>query len=259
MISVRINTLYAHESDIRELITSLGGSVVAVPWNGDAFIVNGIDTRALTETEAYMQGHFYIQSLPSMIPALALQLEQNDSVLDLCAAPGSKTTQLAALLENTGTIVANDVSRDRLFKLKANGERMGVTNVTYSMMPGAGMWRRYPEHFDRVLCDVPCSMGQRYAPKNLKMLVSRQKKLIRSAFSCLKTGGLMVYSTCSPRVEENDEVIAYLLKHESTATVVPISIKNLPNEWLTESGMVRMFANDQHEDFFVALIQKTEA
>ncbi len=191
-----------------------------------------------------------------MIPALALGVASGDVVLDLCAAPGSKTTQIAALLGNTGTIIANDISRDRLFKLKANCNRLGVTNVQYVMMPGAGIWRKYPNYFDKVLCDVPCSMGQPYATKNLKMLVSRQKSLIRSAYSALQPGSVMVYSTCSPRVEENENVVSYLLQHEPNAELVPISIEYLPSEWLTNEGTVRMTRNDEHEDFFVALIRK---
>lgn len=258
MISIRVNTLVADADTVLSALQAVGTTVERVPWNDAALIVRGIAMRDLTDMPVYHSGAVYVQSLPSMIPALALGIAPEMTVLDLCAAPGSKTTQMAALMHNTGTIIANDISRDRLFKLKANSNRMHVSNVVTSLLPGAGIWRKYPNYFDAVLADVPCSMGQTYAPKNLKMLVSRQKKLIRAAYSALKPGAYMVYSTCSPRIEENENVVEYLLRHESGARLVPIAIPHLPADWIAPSGTVRMLAHDEHEDFFVALIHKTD-
>lgn len=256
MIAIRVQMMLTTPEAVTQLVRSLGGVAMRVPWNEAALVVDQIDTRALTATDAYMNGWFYIQSLPSMIPALVLDPQQGDTVLDLCAAPGSKTTQLAELMRDKGVIIANDVSRDRLYKLRANVDRMHLTSIQYSMMPGAGIWRKYPDYFDAVLADVPCSMGQEYAPKNLKMLVSRQKKLIRSAYSALKPGHTMVYSTCSPRIEENERVVEYLLKHEPGAELVPVAIHGLPKDWIAENGTVHVYTNEQHEDFFVAQIRK---
>src|SRR6185437_11372051 len=120
-----------------------------------------------------------------------------DVILDMTASPGSKTTQMATLMHNQGKIIANDKSRQRVFRLKANLKQQGVTNTDTFSLPGEFLWRKFPEVFDEVLLDAPCSMEGRislldeesykdWSVKKVKELANLQKWLIRSAVSCVK-------------------------------------------------------------------------
>lgn len=189
-----------------------------------AFIIR-CDKRMLLDLHAYKNGLFYIQSLPSMLPVIALDPKPNEKILDIAAAPGSKTTQMAALMKNTGQIVANDNSRIRGYKLQANLKIQGITNTTVVISAGQTLWQQYPEYFDKALVDAPCSMEgtftttnpktyEHWSTKAIKELVQRQKWLLRSAVSATKPGGLIVYSTCTLEPDENEKIIEWILKKE---------------------------------------------
>lgn len=201
-----------------------------VSWYCDAFILLGDDSRVLTESSLYNEGKIYVQSLSSMIPALILNPEPGELVLDLCAAPGSKTTQMAAMMENQGLIIANDLSTVRIYKLAHNLKLQGVTNVKTRRGKGEELWkevkRRQP--FDRVLADVPCSLEGRFSELDLKTydgwsekkvvdLAQRMRYLLWSAVQSAKPGGTIVYSTCTMSPEENEGVVDWVLKKERGA------------------------------------------
>ncbi len=256
VFAIRINTLKTTRSQVETLLAELDATFRRVGWYPDALVVSNYSMHELMEQKLYQEGLIYIQNLSSMIPVLVLHPQSGESILDVCAAPGSKTTQLAEYCGNACTVLANDSSRDRLYKLRAALKKQGCTTVTTSLFPGEALWKRYTESFDKVLIDVPCSMGQAYATKNLHRLVNRQKKLLRSGFACLKSGGRLVYATCSPRKEENEEVVAWLLKKEPSARLVPIDVFDLPDMWKTPEGMIRIPKDDFMIDFFVACIEK---
>lgn len=174
----------------------------------------------------HILGYYYVQEISSMMPAIALAPEPGDFVLDLTASPGSKTTQMAAMMENQGTIIANDIKIDRIKILSANLERCGVTNCLITRNDGVGLAARLRDagfRFDKILLDAPCS-GEgtlRSSPKTflmwnfnvVKKLSREQKKLFAFAVKCLKVGGSMVYSTCTHAPEENEEIIEFALKN----------------------------------------------
>jgi NOL1/NOP2/sun family putative RNA methylase len=194
-------------------------------WYKDAYILLNSNLSDIQGLRSYIDGNIYIQSLSSMIPAIILDPKKNETILDIAAAPGSKTSQIAAMMDNTGLIIANDISRVRSYKLEANLLKLGVKNSKLTLLPGQIIWKKYPEYFDKVLVDVPCSMDGRIQlsdPKSykdwsipkIKKLAEIQKWILRSAISSTKPGGLIVYSTCTLDAEENEKVIEWILKKE---------------------------------------------
>ena len=220
-----------------------------------SFIIKS-DKRMLLDLDAYINGLFYIQSLSSMLPVLALEPQPNEKILDIAAAPGSKTTQIAALMNNTGKIIANDNSRIRGYKLQANLKTQGVTNTSVIISAGQTLWQQYPEYFDRSLVDAPCSMEgtfvtskpktyEYWSVKAIKELVQRQKWLLRSAVSATKPGGTIVYSTCTLEPEENEKIIEWILKKEQGKL-----------EFVNQKTM---YPSEFMEGFFIAKLKKTHS
>jgi NOL1/NOP2/sun family putative RNA methylase len=280
--AVRTNTLKLSTDELKELFKRHNIEFTSILWYSDAFIITNATTRQLTELQEYKNGFFYIQSLSSMIPALVLNPQQDEKILDLAAAPGSKTTQLAAMMNNLGEIVANDISRERIFKLKDNLERMGVTNVNTRIGPGEKIWQPYPEYFDKTLVDVPCSMEGRiqcndkttyenWSVKKIKSLAKQQQWLLRSAISATKPGGTIVYSTCTLAPEENEGVIDWILtKEKDTIQLEPVEISGLEimpgiTQWGEKkyngdvAKTVRILPSKTMEGFYVAKIKKLQS
>lgn len=222
----RVNTL---KTSPEHLLTAFHSAQIVcepISWNPIAFKVISPSLRELSETQMYKDGLFYVQSFSSMIPPLVLAPGAGDNVLDIAAAPGSKTTQMAALMENAGEILANDTSHVRRYRLEANLRMQGVTIARLGKDDGRAIWKLYPEYFDKVLVDAPCSMEGRFytqepktyqdwSVKKIKTLSSLQRWMLRSAISATKPGGTIVYSTCTLSPEENEEVIDWIVKKES--------------------------------------------
>lgn len=277
----RANTLRIMADALQKQLEQEGFTMESIPWYTDAFVLTNKSLRELTETQSYAQGLLYIQNLSSMIPALVLDPKPDEMVLDLTAAPGSKTTQIATLMNNTGKIVANDISRPRLYKLHANLKMYGVTNTIVANIPGQTLWEKYPEQFDKTIVDAPCTMEGRIRPaepktykdwsvKKIRDLAIRQQYLLRSAVSATKVGGTIVYSTCTLSPEENEGVINWLLKKEGDAIrIEPIEIPGLVMQqgitfWNKDfnpevSKTRRIFPTESFEGFFVAKITKLKS
>ncbi len=254
--TLRVNTLKTTVSDLLSMFNEQHIAYEPSIISPLAFIIRS-DKRIICDLDAYKNGLFYIQSLSSMLPILTLNPQENEKILDIAAAPGSKTTQMAAIMHNTGQIVANDNSRIRGYKLQANLKTQGVTNTTVVISAGQTLWQQYPEYFDRALVDAPCSMEGTFTTSNpktyehwevkaIKELVQRQKWLLRSAISATKPGGTIVYSTCTLEPEENEKIIEWILKKEqgklelveSPTTIYPTPIM---------------------EGFFIAKLKKTHS
>lgn len=278
--SLRVNTLKIKSDELISRLTKEGFILINVPFWENAFLVkNDTLQKPLVESPLYKEGLFYIQSLSSMIPPLVLAPQKNEKILDLCAAPGSKTTQIAQLVENSGEIIANDNSRIRVFKLIANLKTLGVTNVKTQISHGQTLWSQYPGYFDRSLVDVPCSMEGRFnthdpktyefwSTKKIKELRERQRFLLRSAISATKVGGVIVYSTCTLAPEENEDVIDWILKKEAgKIETEEIKLKKLETQNTLDyfkekqyspqvKKSVRILPSETMEGFFIAKLRK---
>lgn len=273
--SFRINTIKASKQEVLSQLSEI--KLTPIPWCDIAFrIQDKINIGSLAEHKA---GMIYSQEAVSMIPSLILDPKPDEKILDIAAAPGSKTTQIAAMMNNQGLIVANDVSRNRINALISNIERMGVMNTVVTSLPGQRIGYLANEYFDKVLLDAPCSLEGtiRNTPEALtgwnkskiKRLSKLQKGLINSAYKSLKPGGSLVYSTCTFAPEENEAVIDYLLNKYSDVSCEPITISSIKTRpailnWgeanFAESikNAIRIYPQDNDtEGFFVAKIRKS--
>jgi tRNA (cytosine49-C5)-methyltransferase len=234
----RVNTLKPSGSTMKERLEPLGFKIENVIWNKNAFILRKGRQKDLEKTELYQKGEIYVQGLSSMVPPLVLAPEPGEKILDLTAAPGSKTTQMSALMKNEGKIVANDNNTIRLEKLKANAALQGATNVSVLEAGEGGMvWKENHEAFDRVLLDAPCSSEGRFQldtpstygywreDTNRKM-AKDQRRLLKSAVLSVKPGGTLVYSTCAFSPEENEMVVQWAL--ETYGDALEIEDINIP-------------------------------
>lgn len=231
-ITFRTNTVKITTKELERTLHAKGINFKKVPWYPDAFILDPVIPKSvLVESEFVKEGLIYIQGLSSMIPPLLLDPKEDELICDLTAAPGSKTSQMAMLMRNTGKIVANDISRSRMYKLKDNLATQGVINTESSIFPGQALWKRYPEQFDKTLVDVPCTLEGRFSaldpqtyadwkPKKIKILSQLQKFLLRSAVALTKPGGIIIYSTCTFEPEENESVVEWVLQKEGKALQV---------------------------------------
>ena len=229
-IHLRINTLKAAVSETRLRLERR--DVCLVPEKSVEFVFRAANITQLGHLPEYCLGHVHSQALSSVLAGLALGPKPGDVVLDLCAAPGSKTTLLAQLMENRGLIVANDKSTNRLISLQSNLKRLGVTNTITVRYPG----QQFPKilAFDRILADVPCSaegtsrVGEngilRNAPQSGKRLPRLQRNLLLRAFDLLKPGGTLIYSTCTYNPDENESMVQFLIENRP-ARVQPIDLE----------------------------------
>lgn len=262
--SIRINTLKTCREKIVSFLEKNKIKFSPVPWCGDGLFV---DERADLDTVEHQLGYYYVQNSSSMIPALALNPAQGESVLDLTAAPGSKTSQLAALMENSGVLVANEASHVRVKALVINIQKCGVSNAVVTCQDGVG-YERNRERFDKILLDAPCSdigtarknpdVIRRWSSDRIKNLAVLQKKLILSAYSCLKPGGVLVYSTCTTSLEENEQVVEYLLDKRGGAVVEEIKLHGLKTRHgLTDKAKntIRLLPQDNDtESYYIAKV-----
>lgn len=271
----RINTLKADAPPN-------GFALEQVPWYRDTYIVRNGDLRALTETDEYKNGKLYVQSLSSMLPPLILDPKPGERILDIAAAPGSKTTQMAALMKNRGMIIANDTSHVRRYRLVANLTMQGVTIASIEKEDGRSIWKKYPEYFDSTLVDVPCSMEGRFnegdsktyrdwSVKKVKDLSHVQRWMLRSAISATKPGGIIVYSTCTLSPEENEEVIDWILAKERGKIVLePVTLPDFHFDppvlrWEAKNYdthinlTARVHPSELMEGFFIAKIRKVKS
>ncbi len=256
--SIRVNALKITPD---KLFNKLGWKREKIPWARNCFFID--EKYGIGATIEHNLGYYYVQESSSMIAVEALNPKNRDTALDLCAAPGSKTTQIAQL-NSDGTVVANEFDGKRALALTANVSRMGVQNCIITRSDGGDFGKMAPGRFDCVLVDAPCSgVGvARKTPEVLKNWSSNylnriskiQKKLICSGFECLKKGGEMVYSTCSTPVEENEDVVRYLQENYKNVKILDVNL-NLNFE-KTEYG-IRIYPwHNNTECAFISKIKK---
>ncbi len=265
----RINRIKIKRADfVRQAINS-GIKIREISWYKDAFILVHPSQREFQETIWYKEGMVYLQNPSSMLPVLFMDLEYNQKILDLCAAPGSKTTQIMSHLENGCELVAVEKIKVRFYKLKANLERQGVKDCNVILGDGSFVFKRYPEYFDRILVDVPCSAEGRFnvedrktfsywSQRKVREMASKQKKLLRSAILSLACGGRLVYSTCTFSPEENEKVIEWAMDRFPDMQMVDIKVP-VKNAFKGINGVGwHIIPDDMMEGFYICVLEKRD-
>ncbi|HCW3120277.1 TPA: 16S rRNA (cytosine(1407)-C(5))-methyltransferase RsmF [Enterobacter roggenkampii] len=274
--SIRVNTLKISVEDFLALVAPYSWQLTPVPWCAEGFWIERDDEDAvpLGSTAEHLSGLFYIQEASSMLPVAALFAESNapERVMDVAAAPGSKTTQIAARMGNRGAILANEFSASRVKVLHANISRCGIHNVALTHFDGRVFGAALPEAFDAILLDAPCS-GEgvvRKDPDALKNwsvesnieIAATQRELIESTFHALRPGGTLVYSTCTLNRDENEDVCLWLkAQYPDAVEFLPLNdLFASAQEAITPEGFLHVFPQIYDcEGFFVARLRKTQA
>ena len=218
--SFRVNTLKGEKEEVLEKLKTYDSKIEKVKWNDNAFVSNLTNLGSSIE---HFTGQIYIQELTSMIPPLIVKdvIEEN-KIIDCCAAPGSKTTQIADMMQNRGHIIANDSRHTRIKSLRGNLDRLGVTNTTVSLRD----FKSFPNtKAELYLVDVPCSsegtirkknaVARKWKEKDYERFSKLQKGLLKKACQMAPKGSTIIYSTCTFSPDENEKIVSEILTEES--------------------------------------------
>ena len=267
--TLRVNTL---KYDIQSLMRDFKEKNIKferVPWYQDALIIKNVTEKEIQKLDLFEKGYIYLQSLSSMVPPLVLSPKQGEKVLDLTAAPGSKTTQMAAIMQNKGEILANELDKIRCERLQYNVTAQGASIVTVNNDYGERIGAKYPETFDKVLLDTPCSGEGRFiasdaktyrnwSEKKVAELVKIQRKLLRNSYEALKPNGIMVYSTCTLNLAENEQILEWALEQFDLKLLdIDLELRETEKgQTLNTQKAIKILPSKNMEGFFVAKLQK---
>ena len=265
--TLRVNTLKSKVSYICSALSENNIEYEKVSWNNEALIIKNANEIDIKELEIYKNGEIYLQSLSSMMPAIILEPKENEDILDMTAAPGGKTTQIAALTNNKANITACEMNAIRADRLKYNVEKQGATSVTVLKEDS----RRLNDYFsfDKILLDAPCSGSgtillnnertyKNFSENLVKKTIKSQKDLLKKAIKILKPGHELVYSTCSILKQENENIIKEIIE-KGQAEVMAINegkLKDIPKLKSNIDGALTVCPNEYYEGFFVAKLRK---
>jgi len=269
--SIRVNTLKIDRDELMERLQERY-EIKEMPWYENGLFIKG---ENISKNMEYYLGYYHIQEAASMIPPLLLNPEKNEIVIDLCAAPGSKTTQMAMMMENYGIIIANDSNPIRLKALTHNIQRAMATNCIVTNYDGRYMDKTGIKA-DKILLDAPCTASgkiikdkkllERWNYGRIRKMSALQKSLIRAACNLLEEDGILVYSTCSIEPEENEDVIDYAIKkfdmEVEKASLKGIKTREGIKEWDGKeyewaSKAIRIWPQDNStEGFFICRLRK---
>lgn len=265
--TLRVNTLKSKVSYICSALSENNIEYEKVSWNNEALIIKNANEIDIKELEIYINGEIYLQSLSSMMPAIILEPKENEDILDMTAAPGGKTTQIAALTNNKANITACEMNTVRADRLKYNVEKQGATSVTVLKEDS----RRLNDYFsfDKILLDAPCSGSgtillnnertyKNFSENLVKKTIKSQKDLLKKAIKILKPGHELVYSTCSILKQENENIIKEIIE-KGQAEVMPINeekLKDIPKLKSNIDGALTVCPNEYYEGFFVVKLRK---
>ena len=265
--TLRINTIKSNIEEIKQKLDAKKIEYEEVKWSKEAIIIKNEDEKAIQEMEIYTNCEIYMQSLSSMLPPIILEPKEGTDILDMAAAPGGKTTQIAALTNNKAHITACEKNKIRAERLKYNIDKQGASCV-FIMQKDARFIDDFFS-FDQILLDAPCSGSgtldfndnniEKYFSKQLiDRSSSVQKTLLSKAIKLLKPGHEMVYSTCSILSCENEDIVAHSIKNENVE-IVPIHFEGMEELPLLPTkihGTLCVCPTDLYEGFFVAKIRK---
>lgn len=266
VVSLRVNRLKSTFEEIEQILKQEHIAYEKVNWYEDAFVVS-CDEKEIERLDIYQNGMIYLQSLSSMIPALILDPKVNEDILDMAAAPGGKTTQIAALTSNQARLTVTEAHKIRAEKLKFNLQKQGVKNASMIIKDARQLDDFF--RFDHILLDAPCSGSgtfvlsepksyQSFSKELVNKSVKLQRELLDKAIKLLKPGKTLVYSTCSILPIENEEMIKSLLKRNQIE-LVPIDdvlYQKIPKLPTRLEGTFLIKPTSYYEGFFVCKLMK---
>lgn len=266
-VTFRVNTSKTDTNQIKEILSGLKIKFKQVTWNNTAFIIEDADINGIKELDIYKNGEIYMQSLSSMIPPIVVDPKEGDNILDMAAAPGGKTTQMANLSNNKAMITACEKNKIRGERLKYNLEKQSASRVTVIFKDARKLDDFFS--FDKILLDAPCSgsgtlnlndknLSKTFTKELIDRSIKTQKELLKKAIKILKLNGELVYSTCSILKEENEKVVEEILR-TGNVEVMPIDEKiftSVPLLPVTLKGTICVCPNNLYEGFFVAKLRK---
>ena len=266
---LRVNTWKIDPRDLAKLVP---WDLEPVPWTDNGFYYDGsLEGEALRPSKhpAYYAGLYYLQEPSAMTPAAMLPVVPGDRVLDLCAAPGGKSTELASKLKGRGMLVSNDISYSRARALLKNLELAGAANICVTSEAPEKLACVWPEYFDKILVDAPCSgegmfrrdedMVKDWKEKGPEYYVPIQRQILSQAAAMLKPGGYMMYSTCTFSVEEDEGNVSYILEEFPQMELCCLDLDKVPGACggFGLSGCMRLLPHRlRGEGHFLALMRK---
>ena len=266
-VTIRVNGVRGTREELKQKLESEGITCEYGNLSQDALVIL---KGNVIKTKDFEQGWFYVQDESSMLVARALKPKHHSKVLDTCSAPGGKTTHVAELMRQTGTVYAHDVYEHKIKLIEDNVKRLGLTNVVATLQDATTLNERYEsDSFDAVLVDAPCSgLGilRRHPevkitkqPSDLDEIMMIQKKILNTVAPLVKVGGTLVYSTCTVNRKENDKMVGQFLAQHPEYELDPTLVNRLPEvlHEQTKNGMVQLFPGDYQTDgFFIACLKR---
>ena len=266
-VTIRVNGVRGTREELKQKLESEGITCEYGNLSQDALVIL---KGNVIKTKAFEQGWFYVQDESSMLVARALKPKHHSKVLDTCSAPGGKTTHVAELMRQTGTVYAHDVYEHKIKLIEDNVKRLGLTNVVATLQDATTLNERYEsDSFDAVLVDAPCSgLGilRRHPevkitkqPSDLDEIMMIQKKILNTVAPLVKVGGTLVYSTCTVNRKENDKIVEQFLAQHPEYELDATLVNRLPEvlHEQTKKGMVQLFPGDYQTDgFFIACLKR---
>lgn len=266
-VTIRTNGVRGTREELKQKLQAEGIECHEGSLSPDALVIT---KGNVIKTKAFEQGWFYVQDESSMLVARALKPKHHSKILDTCSAPGGKTTHVAEMMRQTGTVYAHDIYPHKIKLIEDNVKRLGLTNVVVTLQDAKTLNERYKvESFDSVLVDAPCSgLGilRRHPevkvtkkPEDLDGIISIQKQILNTVAPLVKVGGTLLYSTCTVNRKENDKMIEEFLKKHAEFELDSTLAQRLPVELADQAhrGMIQLFPGDYETDgFFIACLKR---
>ncbi|MCE5220419.1 MAG: 16S rRNA (cytosine(967)-C(5))-methyltransferase RsmB [Clostridium sp.] len=263
-VSVRVNEIKADYDEVFEELEALEYEIEEGAVCPEAISIKG--GKSIENNPLFSEGKITVQDESAMIIAPLLELEEGMTVIDLCSAPGGKTTHIAEILQNTGKVLAFDLHESKLRLIKENCERLGLTNVEVNTNDATKLNPDLIACSDRILLDVPCSgigiirkkpeIKWNKTRNDLRAVISVQRDIMENAWMYLNDGGIMIYSTCTLNKEENEENIEWFVNKHKDCSVKKIFIGKQDNLVYNRNGSLTIMPNESMDGFFVAKLEK---
>lgn len=266
-ITIRTNTLKINRNELMNLLQEEGMLVKEGQWCPEAIIINNVSS--IEKNKCFQRGFFQVQDQSSMLVAHILNPLERQLVIDICAAPGGKTTHISELMSNTGKVIARDVHEHKLLLMRQNIERLGISNVNLELFNALDVDQKMIEKADAVLLDAPCSglgiirrkpdLKWNKNPDDIKSITSLQMQMLEKAAFYVKKGGILIYSTCTINLDENINLVKEFLDKNPSfrlEPIKPISDKMQSHNEIKQ-GYLQVFPHiDEIDGFFISKMQR---